>query len=561
MGAENNRSATVVRITCAMVAAAIVLAVAGVSSAIYESDEVSVERQSRAVHHAIETSIDELALQQETVAIWDDAAFYMHPSGRDLTWVHDNIGDWLFQLFRHNEVFVLDEADRPLYAALMGRPVPVAEYGSVAKELQYLVDSVRGRNGGPNGKHDRNPNQQVTAESNVRTTPRATHDSHLMLVRGRPAAVSAMLVKSWSPGYVVPVGGPPILISVRYLDSSFLADLKTRQLIDGARFSTSSAVASGEQAVALNTEWGDQIGYLIWKPELPGSRIAARLIPLSLLMLATLALLLLFIGRRLRKAVEDAAASAMQAEYLALHDPLTGLPNRSVLQQKLEDLTLPGGPAAGSCTLILLDVDEFKITNDTLGHDAGDALLTAVATRLSTFAQDDDVVARLGGDEFGLLVVGVPEPKEIQRFASDLLNALSEPVEHQDKIVDCQVSAGASLYLGEGTASELLKQADLALYAARAAGRGAFRLYANSMLSTMRVRQKMLRLAKAAVETDFVEAFYQPKVDIRDGRIVGFEALLRCCPPGAPTYGPHRIAAASKIGFWRRSWAIACCRG
>ena len=542
--AKEGRSATVVRTTCAMVAAAIALAVVGIGSSIHESDAVSVERQYRSVHHAIETSIDELALQQEAVAVWDDGALHLVARRPDLTWIHDNMGGWLFRLFGHNEVFFLDGVDRPIYASVMGRLVPPQRYASLTNDLNYLVDSVRGREGGPNGKHDRNPAQPLNVGSTVRTTARTTHDSHLMLVGGRPAVASAMLVQPATKGHVKPAGNWPILLSVRYLDGSFLKDLETRQLVAAPRFSRTPEVAAGEHAVKLRTEWGEEIGNLIWKPELPGSRIASKLVPLSLLTLAGFGVLLVFMGRRLRRAVEDAAAAARKASHLALHDPLTGLANRSVLQNKLEELT-SGKSGSRTCfALILLDLDEFKITNDTLGHDAGDAILKAVATRLSSFARSGDVVARLGGDEFGLLVVGVADFKHVRRFSRELLDVLSEPVEHHDKIIDCQASAGASLYLGRDTSGDVLKQADLALYASKAGGRGTFRLYEPSMLSSMRVRQKMLAMAKSAIEEDLVEAYYQPKVDLRSGRIVGFEALLRCCPPGVPLYGPHRIAAA-----------------
>lgn len=539
---EKSRSATVVRTSFAMVAAVVALAVFGVSSAIHESDSVSVERQYRSALHAIDTSIDELALQQESVALWDDAASHLVARRRDMTWIHDNMGSWLFRLFRHNEVFILDGFDKPIYAAVVGRPVPAQRFSALSKDLDYLVNSVRGRISGRNGKHDRNPAEPLKVGSTVRTTPRAVHDSHLMLVGGRPAVASAMLVKPATEGYVKPVGDWPVLISVRYVDGTFLADLQTRQLIAAPRFARSSSVASGEYAAELRTEWGEGVGHLIWKPELPGSRIASTLIPLGLLTLAGLGFLIIFLGRRLGKAVDDAATAASTAEHLALHDPLTGLPNRSVLQMKLEELTSNG--RGDPFALVLLDLDEFKVTNDTLGHDAGDALLNAVATRLISIARAGHVVARLGGDEFGLLVQGVTSPEQVQLFARDVLKTLSEPVEHRDKVIDCQASAGASIYTGLGSSSDLLKRADLALYASKAAGRGTFRLYEPSMWSKMRVRRKMLDLAKTALDGDFIEAFYQPKMDLRSGSIVGFEALLRCCPPGAPVYGPHRIAAA-----------------
>lgn len=543
-GTERSRSATVVWTTCAMVAAAFALAVIGIISSIHESDAVSVERQYRSAQHAIETSIDELALQQEAVAIWDDAAAHVVAPKRDMTWIHDNIGSWLFRLFRHNEVFILDGHDRPIYAAAMGQAVEPDRYASLSDDLGYLVASVRGRDKGINGLHDRNPGRALSVGSTVRTTDRATHDSHLMLVAGRPAVASAMLVQASTPGYVKPAGAWPVLISVRYLDGNFLSELKTRQLLAEPRFSLSDGVARGEHAVSLRAEWGEELGYLIWRPELPGSRIASRLIPLSVASLAGLGLVVIFLGRRLRKAVDDAAAAALKASHLAQHDPLTGLPNRSVLQKKLEELTSLDSTSSERFALILLDLDEFKITNDTLGHDAGDALLKGVADRLRSVAKPGDVVARLGGDEFGLLVAGVARPEAVRRFAENLLRILADPVEHQGKLIESQASAGASVYVGEGNSSDLLKQADLALYASKASGRGTCRLYEASMLSKMRVRQKMLATARKAIETDSVQPFYQPKVDLRKGGIVGFEALLRCCPPAAAAFGPARIAAA-----------------
>lgn len=525
-----------------MIAAAVVLAAAGIASATRESDLVSMERQARSAHHAIEISIDELALQQEAVAIWDDAAVHLVASRRDETWIHDNIGSWLHRLFAQNEVFIVDRSDRPIYASVEGKSVPVQRYSSLSGDLQYLVESLRS-GGGRNGKHDRNPNQPLNVSSTVSTTSRATHDSHLMLVGGRPAVASAMLVQPSTDGYVAPRGNWPILISVRYLDEMFLSGLKTRQLIANPRISSSPNTFPGEHAVPLRTEWGEEIGHLIWTPELPGTKIAKRLIPLSVFMLAFVCFLLARMAQRLRRALREAADAAMEAEHLASHDPLTGLPNRTIFQARLEELTSPDG-GSYPFAVIIVDVDEFKVTNDTLGHDTGDALLKMIAVRLRSFGRQGDIVARLGGDEFGLLLIGASDPKDVEQLSRDLMSSLSQPVQHEGKLIDCQASAGASLYIGQGAVSDLLKEADLALYASKAAGRGTFRLYSPRMSSTMRVRQKMLAFAKSALEGNFVEPFYQPKVDLRSGRIVGFEALLRCRLRSEGLYGPHRISAA-----------------
>ncbi len=264
--------------------------------------------------------------------------------------------------------------------------------------------------------------------------------------------------------------------------------------------------------------------------------------PINLLMLIVLASVMAFLGRRLRKAAGELGAAEAHAHHLAFHDSLTGLPNRALFQRKLDQLT-SGQGASRRFALLLLDVDEFKLTNDTLGHDAGDALLRAFAERLKGSIRSDDLVARLGGDEFAVLLMGMCGSSEIQAFSTKLLERLGEPIEHHGKPIHSRASIGASCSDGEGT-EDLLKHADLALYEAKASGRGVFRLYNAAMWSSMWLRGEMLSIAAAALEGDFVKPFYQPKIDLKSGAIVGFEALLRCCLPGCKPDAAGSIAAA-----------------
>ena len=527
----------------AMVVVSMFLACAGVYWATHASDSVSVERQARTTQHSMETSVDELALQQETVAIWDDSVSHLVADRIDPVWVHDNIGGWLNRIFAHDEVFIIDGADKPIYAAVEGKQVPVDRYAVLAPDLKFLVDSVRGRKSGPNGRHDRNPGQPLDLNSTVRTTSRATHDSHIMLIGGRPAAASAMLNQPSTPGYVKAKGKWPVFISVRYLDAGFLAELGSRQLISSPRFSRIPDRKAGEHVISLDTEWGKPIGYFIWKPELPGTRILWKLVPLNLVILLALASLLVFLGRRLRNAAVELANAEAHAAHLAFHDSLTGLPNRALFQLRLDELTGGEGAAVGFA-LLLLDVDEFKLTNDTLGHDAGDAVLLAFADRLKRAVRADDVVARLGGDEFALLLMGKHRAGELEVFATKLLEQLTEPIEHHGKPIHCRASIGASSCSNAENAQNMLKHADLALYEAKASGRGGFRLYDPGMWSGMLLRREMLSVAAAALRGNFIAPYYQPKVDLKTGEIFGFEALLRCCIPGQEPMGPDRVAAA-----------------
>lgn len=527
----------------AMVFVSMFLASAGVYWATRESDTVSVERQARSAQHAMEASVDELALQQETVAIWDLAVEEMTAVRPDLIWAHDNIGSWLHRIFGHDEVFLLDGYDRPIYAAVLGEKAPVQRYAILKHDLRRLVNSVRGLAPGPNGRHDRNPGQALAPDTSVRTTTRTTHDSHIMLVGGRPAAASAMLMQPSTPNYVKPNGAWPILLSIRYLDRGFLTELSSRQLISSPRISRSPDRLTDEHLVPLQAEWGGPIGYLIWKPELPGTRILGRLVPLNLLFLLCLVSFVFVLGRRLHGAAGELATAEANAAHLAFHDSLTGLPNRAFFQRRLDEITGGNGPRAGFA-LALLDVDEFKLTNDTLGHDAGDAMLLAFADRLRGSIRSGDMVARLGGDEFAVLLMGMTRQQELKAFSINLLGRLREPCEHQGKMIHSNASIGASVWGEFDSAQNMLKHADLALYEAKSSGGGAYRRYDPAMWSTMLLRREMLSVAGAALEGDYIRPYYQPQVDLVTGRIVGFEALLRCCQSGQPAKGPECLAAA-----------------
>jgi predicted signal transduction protein with EAL and GGDEF domain len=171
-------------------------------------------------------------------------------------------------------------------------------------------------------------------------------------------------------------------------------------------------------------------------------------------------------------------------------------------------------------------------------------VLLAFADRLKQATSSDDLVARLGGDEFALLLMGRRSAAELEAFSNIILEQLRQPCEHQGKLIQCNASIGASSCTGVDTAHNILKHADLALYEAKASGRGAFRLYNPTMWSGMLMRREMLTVAAAALDGDFITPFYQPKIHLQTGEIVGFEALLRCCLPGQAPKGPECVSAA-----------------
>lgn len=539
-------SRTIVLGLAAIVAGTILLMAAALVSAAGQSDAVAIERQALATRHAIEMSIDELALQQETVAIWDDSSQQLASAHPNLQWVHDNLGLWLHGIFNHDETFVLDGHDRPIYAASEGRRVSQSLYSAQEKDLRSLVDDLR-RPAAKLGPHDRRKGVALPAGSTVRTTSRATHETRIGLLSNRPAALSAMLIQPSTPDYVKPRGQWPVLISVRFLDGEFLGQLSARQLIAAPRFSREQRHSPNEASITLADEFHRTIGYLIWRPDLPGTAVLGKLILPNLLVLILLISFILGLGWRLWKAVRDLAATERQATHSALHDPLTSLPNRAYFQRQLEEMVRTSS-ATGECFAVaLVDVDEFKFINDTMGHDAGDALLATLAERLGEAVRAGDFIARLGGDEFAILY-RLADRRELEEACQRLVERVNGPWEYEGKALDCRVTVGASPNDCRSSASEILKQADLALYECKAAARGQYRLYRRKMETAVAERQRMLASCSQALAGNLISPFYQPKVDLRSGEIIGFEALLRVRLADGQIGGPEQIQAAFENG-------------
>lgn len=233
--------------------------------------------------------------------------------------------------------------------------------------------------------------------------------------------------------------------------------------------------------------------------------------------------------------------SEERALWMARHDPLTGLPNRAVLQDQLDAILETDQPAAA---LLMLDIDNFKTINDTLGHDAGDRMLSTFAARLQAALGEDELVVRLGGDEFAILI-SARSDADVWSAGARIYSGLCEPFEYQGRLLACGASIGASrLGLDGGNRSEIMKAADIALYAAKTAGRGQLKLFESSMKAEVEGRETMVAAALTALKRDRVMPFFQPKISLGTSKIVGFEALLRCTGIDNQVLGAEDIKAA-----------------
>ncbi|APZ44251.1 EAL domain-containing protein [Acidihalobacter ferrooxydans] len=255
-----------------------------------------------------------------------------------------------------------------------------------------------------------------------------------------------------------------------------------------------------------------------------------------------------------------------------LHDPLTGLPNRSLYMDRLVQGVGQAGRRQTLLGVSMIDLDGFKKINDRLGHLGGDALLHQVAERLSRQLRQGDTLARLGGDEFGLLMTDLTDVDAGEKIVRRMLNALEEPFLLEGKAVRVGASLGLTLYpLDDADSQDLLRHADIALYQAKDAGRHTYRIFEHAAEDKRRRIDSLQQRFEQALSHDEIEFHYQPKVDLALGRLVGVEALARwrqgdtlVSPEGfidAVEDSPHLsrrlgryalVAAARQIMDWKK---------
>ena len=231
---------------------------------------------------------------------------------------------------------------------------------------------------------------------------------------------------------------------------------------------------------------------------------------------------------KLKGEVNERLHAEERARHLSLHDELTGLPNRRLLQDRLAHALAQARREGWQVAVMFLDLDRFKNVNDTLGHAAGDEVLREMASRLMGVLRDSDTVSRVGGDEFVVVLSHTQVETDLAPIAAKLMAELSAPCTVGDRELHVTPSIGVSVFPDDGDdPAKLLSYADAAMYHAKASGRRNVQFYAATMSAALQARLKLENDLHFAVLRNELELFYQPRIDFSSGTVIGYEALLR----------------------------------
>lgn len=477
-----------------------------------KSDEAAIQRQQGLLKLVVTKLESEVAHNQESATVWDDAV--INVQRQDQEWMASNLGEWMHSYFQHDAALVLDKAGTPIYE-FVPESAASASRIEIAKIATPLVSKLQKR--------------LAAGEMAAGTTVLSIGESDFLDIAGRAAIISIKPIVSDSGEIEQEPGAENLHLAVRYLDGVLLSELAQDYQFQNLSFVRSPTDGAEVSSVPLSSASGQTIGYFQWRPFTPGAGVIEAVSPVIIVVGLSAFLLMSFLGHAIWRRSTSLAESQQELRHLAMHDPLTGLANRTTFHDALVR-SLESATAEKGIAVMFVDLDHFKEVNDSFGHPVGDSLIKEVANRLTKIAPSA-LVSRVGGDEFTLLLPA-EDVATVDRIADEIIERLRMPFQIEGSLITVGASIGISLFSPGLEATEMTRRADIALYHAKAAGRNTFAVFGNHMEEILRRRRALESDLAIALETGTqLAVHYQPVYSAMDGRMSSMEALCRWTHP------------------------------
>jgi len=489
------------------------------------ADDAALNRDRTIVQTGIAGWKKEIADKSSSVTIWDEAVQNL-ANAFDADWAGTNVGAYFLDN-DYDAAIVLNGDDSPVYKA-SAEPENGELPGQLVAASAKLIDKVRRAEIARGSASSVLQTQQSISE--------AVDATAATLLNGRLFILTAALVQPDFGNVLPSADRSAIILSAMEVDEAFVDAMSQRFLLTGAHMHLAApgdtlleefpVVENREARADLVDGAGNPVGVIDWNPPQPGKSLLMQIMPPVIVGMLGLAGWAIVLYQRSRKATQRLVASEARAAHLAYHDSLTGLPNRAMLADRMAHALAGIRRGGKSIAVHCIDLDRFKEVNDSYGHEAGDELIRKTAHLLSKACRQSDTLARLGGDEFAIIQLDAT-PDTAAQLAERIVKSLAEPIDLAAGRLFIGASVGVSMIPdGNIEPAEGLRQADLALYRAKDAGRGRYTFFDCDMDASVKGRRALQDDLRAALSAKALELHYQPQVNGRS-EIVGLEALVR----------------------------------